>query len=290
MDFRTDLALERHEIIRNNAPEGVESIHYKKGTIDFTKIIIKSQCAAKMLQKPKGTYITAELGSLILTSPVDESIIEALSDELRSLLPEDGAVLVVGLGNTDITPDAVGPDSVSLVLATRHIGKELMKSTGLGNLRPTAVFVPGVLGKTGVETAESIKGIAETVKPSAVIVIDALAARRLSRLGNTVQMSDTGIAPGSGVGNRRSSVSYDTIGVPVISIGIPTVVDAQTLVNDLTDKENKVTVKDESREMIVTPREIDLVVDRAAKLIGLAVNKALQPHLSVDEIMMLVGN
>lgn len=290
MDFRTDLALERHEIIRNNAPEGVESVQYKQGSIDFTKIIIKSQSAAEMLQKPKGTYITAELGSLILTSPVDESIIEALSDELCSLLPKDGAVLVVGLGNTDITPDAVGPDSVSLVLATRHIGKELMKSTGLGNLRPTAVFVPGVLGKTGVETAESIKGIAETVKPSAVIVIDALAARRLSRLGNTIQMSDTGIAPGSGVGNRRSSVSYDTIGVPVISIGIPTVVDAQTLVNDLTDRENQFSEKSESREMIVTPREIDLVVDRAAKLIGLSVNKALQPHLSVDEIMMLVGS
>lgn len=289
MDFRTDLALERHEMVGKNAPEGVESTQYKKGNIRFTKIVIKSKSAAESLQKPAGTYITAELDSLILTSPVDESIIEALSDELRNLLPESGAVLVVGLGNTDITPDAVGPDSVSLVLATRHIGKELMESTGLGKLRPTAVFVPGVLGKTGVETAESIKGIAETVKPSAVIVIDALAARRLSRLGNTIQMSDTGIAPGSGVGNRRSSVSYDTIGVPVISIGIPTVVDAQTLVNDLTDRENQFTGKSESREMIVTPREIDLVVDRAARLIGLSVNKALQPHLSVDEIMMLVG-
>jgi len=289
MDFRTDLALERHEIIRDSAPKGVESEQYSKCGITFTIIRVTDDDGAKALGKLKGTYVTAELPSLINSSPTDEETICAIADELRNLLPEKGTVLAVGLGNTEITPDAVGPKSISLILATRHLSDELIKSTGLGNLRPVAGFIPGVMGKTGVETAESIKGLANTVKPSAVIVVDALAARRLSRLGCTVQISDTGISPGSGVGNTRNAITDYTIGVPVISIGIPTVVDAQTLVNDLTGKDNEISQK-ESREMIITPREIDLVIDRASRLIGLSINKALQPHLTVDEIMMLVGS
>lgn len=287
MDFRTDLALERRELIKEKTPDGVESSQYKAGKITFTKIKITNENGEKALKKPKGTYITAELPSLTLCSPVDEIIIEALANELRSILPESGAILVVGLGNSDITPDAIGPKSVSYVLATRHIDKELMKSTGLGNLRAVAGFVPGVLGKTGVETAESVKGLAETVKPSALIVIDALAARRLSRLGSTIQISNTGISPGSGVGNRRSSITNYTIGVPVISIGIPTVVDVGTLVNDLTDTKSNIS-EAERNQMIVTPREIDLVVERASRIIGLSINKALQPSLSIDDILMLV--
>lgn len=289
MDFRTDLALERHELIKNSAPEGVEHSQYKDNNIIFTKIKVINEKGSENLGKPIGTYITAEIPSLVLSSPVDEELIDSMAKELRGLLPESGTVLVAGLGNTDITPDAIGPESVSMILATRHLSRELAESIGLDSLRPVAGFTPGVLGRTGVETAESIRGIAETVKPSAVIVIDALAARRLSRLGNTIQMSDTGISPGSGVGNARSEISEKTLGVPVISVGIPTVVDAQTLVNDLTDNEKEISRK-ENREMIITPREIDLVVERASKLIGLSVNKALQPHLSVDEIMMLVDS
>ena len=289
MDFRTDLALERHELIKNSAPEGVEHSQYKDNNIIFTKIKVINEKGSENLGKPIGTYITAEIPSLVLSSPVDEELIDSMAKELRGLLPESGTVLVAGLGNTDITPDAIGPESVSMILATRHLSRELAESIGLDSLRPVAGFTPGVLGRTGVETAESIRGIAETVKPSAVIVIDALAARRLSRLGNTIQMSDTGISPGSGVGNARSEISEKTLGVPVISVGIPTVVDAQTLVNDLTDNEKEISRK-ENREMIITPREIDLVVERASKLIGLSVNKALQPQLSVDEIMMLVDS
>lgn len=288
MDFRTDLALERHEILEDSAPKGVESAQYRRSVIKFTKIMVTDSDGSKALGKPIGTYITAELPPLSDYSPVDEEIIEALADELRSLLPKDGTVLAAGLGNTDITPDAVGPKSVSMVLATRHLSRELLESTGLGNLRPTAVTAAGVMGKTGIETAEYIKGIVETVKPSAVIAVDALAARRVSRLGCTVQMSDTGISPGSGVGNARSAVTDYTTGVPVIAIGIPTVVDAHTLISDLTDGKCGADDSD-SAKMIVTPREIDLVIDRAARLIGLTVNKALQPHLSVDEIMMLSG-
>lgn len=288
MDFRTDLALERHELIRDYTPKGVKSKQYNSGGIEFTKITVTDKDGAEALHKPVGTYITAELPSPAV-SPADTEAIEALSSELAGLITPNGAVLVVGLGNSDITPDAVGPKSVSSVLATRHISDGMMKNAGLGRLRPVSVFLPGVLGKTGVETAESIKGIADTVKPSAVIAVDALAARRLSRLGNTIQMSDTGISPGSGVGNRRSTVNKESIGVPVISIGIPTVVDAETLVADLTGDENAVTDK-ERAGMIVTPREIDLVVERAAKIIGLSINRALQPHLSIDDIMMLTGD
>lgn len=287
MNFRTDLALERHELLKDNVPDGVESRTYEKNSVNFTKIKITNANGSESLGKPEGTYITAEIPSLI-KSTVDEEIVTVIGEELGALLPPQGDVLVVGLGNTDITPDAIGPESVEMVLATRHITDELSDDLGLGNLRPVAGFVPGVLGKTGVETAESIKGIVNAIRPCAVIVIDALAARRLRRLGNTIQMSDTGIIPGSGVGNSRTAVNNDTIGVPVISIGIPTVVDAQTLVNDLTDDKNKISSKENS-EMIITPREIDLVVERASKIIALAINKALQPHLSVDEILMLVG-
>ena len=289
MDFRTDLALERHEVIRSDSLAGVESESYTKNGITFTKIRVTDKLGEKSLGKPVGTYITAEIPSLMSHAPVEEDIIEAIGEELRKLLPEEGTVLAVGLGNTDITPDAVGPESIGLVLATRHIGKELSESVGLGNLRSVAGFTPGVLGKTGVETAESVKGMVECVRPSAVIVVDALAARRLKRLGNTVQISDTGIIPGSGVGNARAAINKESVGVPVISMGIPTVVDAQTLVNDLTDDTKEIS-REENKKMIITPREIDLVVERASRIIGLSINKALQPQLSVDEVMMLVGN
>lgn len=288
MDFRTDLALERHELLKERIPQGVESENYEKNEVIFTKIKITDESGAESLGKPIGCYITAEIPSLMQTAVPDEESMTAIGEELRLLLPEKGAVLVVGLGNTDITPDAIGPESVNMVLATRHITDELSKSIGLGELRPVAGFIPGVLGKTGIETAESIKGIVDSVRPGAVIVIDALAARKLQRLGNTLQMSDTGIIPGSGVGNARVAVNEELLGVPVISIGIPTVVDAQTLVNDLTDDETEISRKENS-EMIITPREIDLVVERASKIIAVSVNKALQPHLSVDEILMLVG-
>lgn len=289
MDFRTDLALERQELISDYTPKGVKSKQYKKGGIKITKISITDEEGSEKLRKPIGTYITAELASSDLKASFDETIITTIADELQRLLPSEGTILVVGLGNADITPDAIGPKTASLILATRHLDKEIIRNTGLGGLRPTAVFTPGVLGKTGVESADSIKGIAKSVNPSAIIVIDALAARRISRLGCTIQISDTGISPGSGVGNRRNTINKDSIGVPVLSVGIPTVVDVQTLVSDLTDDHAEIQNKEHS-EMIITPREIDLVVEHASRLIALSVNKALQPNLSIDEIMMLTQN
>ena len=288
MEPRTDLALEKREILGKNEPEGVESSEFTEGEVSFTKIRILNKMGSEALGKPVGTYITAEIPQLTKNPINDEETIESIAKQLRSLLPAEGTVLVAGLGNTDITPDAIGPKSVSMVLATRHIDKSLSEEIGLGELRSVAGFVPGVLGRTGLEAAESVKGIAKSVSPSAVIVVDALAARRLSRLGTTVQFSDTGIIPGSGVDNARKEITEHSVGVPVISVGIPTVVDVETLVNDLTG--SKSDISKENRNMIITPREIDIVIERASELIGMAINKALQPNISVDEMMMLVGN
>lgn len=259
---------------------GAETDIFESGETKITKIKVLSREAALKLGKPEGTYITAEIPPLSEYCAGETETVELLAELLSSLLPGNGTVLTVGLGNKSITPDALGPVSCSMILATRHISGELAESTGLGSLRPSAVFAPGVLGQTGVETAEMIKGVVRLISPCAVIVIDALAARRLSRLGRTVQISDSGIVPGSGVGNSRAEISRRTLGVPVISIGVPTVADACSVVGDDSD--------DESRKMIVTPREIDIVISRAARLVALSVNKALQPHISVDEMLTLV--
>ncbi len=290
MDFRTDLALEKREMLGKSEPEGVSSSTFKKCEVSFTKIKILNEEGSKALGKPVGTYITAEIPQLMKNPVTDEGMIEAIAEQLRSLLPERGTVLVVGLGNTDITPDAVGPKSVSTVLATRHISRELSEEIGLGELRSVAGFVPGVLGRTGLEAAESVRGLVSAVAPSAIIAVDALAARKLSRLGTTVQISDIGIIPGSGVGNARKEITEASLGVPVISVGIPTVVDVCTLVNDLTDSKGKIAENRGQEDMIITPREIDIVTERASELIGMSINKALQPDISVEEMLMLVGN
>lgn len=288
MDLRTDLALEKRELLGREEPEGVESEESDQGGVKFTKIRVINEKGSEALGKPIGTYITAEIPELMKNPVTDEDMIEAVAAQLRSLLPKDGSILAVGLGNTRITPDAVGPKSVSMVLATRHIGKELSDEIGLGELRSVAGFVPGVLGRTGLEAAESVKGLVGAVSPSAIIVVDALAARKLSRLGTTIQISDIGIIPGSGVGNARKEITERSVGVPVISVGIPTVVDVGTLVADLTGSNSE--IPSENRDMIITPREIDIVIERASELIGMSINKALQPDISVDEMMMLVGN
>lgn len=287
MNFRTDLAIEKCEDLPQEHIDGIESEELVYNDIRLTKIHITSDNGAKAIDKPKGTYITAEIPPLTKYSVCDEELISFLGAQLASLLPRSGLILTVGLGNESITPDALGPGCCSLILATRHISGELAKSVGLGNLRPSAVLSPGVLGQTGIETAEIIKGLVGFIHPAAVIVIDALAARRLSRLGCTVQMADSGIVPGSGVGNARNEINIGNLGVPVISVGIPTVVDALTLVNDITGSDKR-DYPDLKENMIITSKEIDLVIGRASKLVGMTINKALQPHISVDEMLMLL--
>ena len=238
---------------------------------------------------PQGRYITVEVPAFRRNALEPDETADVIADELRALLPQEGAVLVAGLGNSEITPDALGPKFASQVLATRHISRELAESAGLGDLRPVVSLTPGVLGKTGIETGELLRGVVESVRPAAVLTVDALAARRLSRLGCTVQMSDTGVTPGAGVGNARAELSRNSLGVPVIAVGVPTVVDAATLVQDLTQSPPEDVFLQEGADMMITPREIDLVIERAARLLALAVNRALQPHLSAREILLLVS-
>ncbi len=297
MNLRTDLALERKEIITEPEPPGITCETIEMQNARVTRIEVINDDGERILGKPKGKYTTVEVPPFSHSAQLLDGRLTALSGELSALLPPDGTILVTGLGNDDITPDALGPRCCELLLTTRHISAELARSSGLGELRPVAAIVPGVLGKTGIETGETLAGIVKAVHPAAVITIDALAARRLSRLGCTVQLSDSGIVPGSGVGNARAEISSKTLGVPVISVGVPTVVDAATLAYDLLNKsgseineeELQKNLGSEGSQMMITPREIDLVIERAARLIAMSINCALQPHISPEDLLALVS-
>ena len=221
-------------------------------------------------------------------NPADE-VTHLLAEELRRMLPPEGMVLVVGLGNAQITPDALGPLTVRQILATRHIPAQLAEQTGLSGLRPVAAIAPGVLGQTGIETGEIILSIVRDLSPAAVVAVDALAAGSPERLGCTIQLSDSGISPGSGVLNARKELSRQSLGVPVLSLGIPTVVDGGTLVCGLLGCEDESRVPEEARAMMVTPRDVDALIERGANHLSLALNAALQPQLSLEEISYLVS-
>lgn len=296
MNFRTDLAIERHESVKGEELKGVKLEVRELEGVKISHITVTDEEGERALGKKRGRYVTAELPSLEKSSSMLDKWSEILSREIKNLLPEKkGTVLVAGLGNKDITPDALGPECISLLLATRHLGKELEKSSVLGELNSVAGIVPGVLGNTGIETAEILKGIVRQIEPVAVIVIDALAARSLERLGCTVQMCDTGVSPGSGVGNRRKKIDVDFLGVPVIAVGVPTVVDGITVALDVLEQggvelseEKRSTILQSEKGMMVTPKEIDLVIKRASGLLSLSINRALQPSLTADEIMSIV--
>ncbi len=277
MQIRTDLALEKREIT-TNLPKGIKSREFREGEAVITEITVENEEGERALGKPRGKYITVEVPPFSDNTKTNE-LIKTVSTQLKGLLPDVGTVLVVGLGNREITPDALGPKAASKILATRHIEAELARAAGIEGIGSVAVMSPGVLGQTGIETFDQIKGICERISPSAVIVIDALASRYLKRLGCTVQMSDSGIEPGAGVGNARFEISKKTLGVPVIAVGVPTVVEAATLVSDLTGGSGKIAMP-EGRQMIVTPREIDLLIDRGATLLAEAINITL--HQKVD--------
>ncbi len=294
LQIRTDLAMEARELAGNDS-SGIEVDRKDYGEITMSSLIIKTDEAAKNIGKDMGSYITAEMKTLTDDFKDADKRLEIIAKEIRKLLPDKGLVLVAGLGNENITPDALGPKSARRILATRHIQGDIARSTGLDRLRAVAVLATGVTGQTGIETGELILSVCERIKPAAVVVIDALASRRLERLGCTVQITDTGISPGDGVGNHRAKINRDTVGVPVISIGIPTVVDAFTLAADLLldSDDNSVelikrSVYPNGRKMVVTPGEIDLLVERGAKLISMAVNTALQPSLKPSDLLSLV--
>ena len=282
MNIRTDLALERAEISEKSI-NGVLFDEEKIEDITVSRLEIQNETGAENLKKPIGKYITLSLPRFTKSGGLDIRAVNLLAREIRRLLPsKTGSVLVAGLGNTAITPDSLGPEVAERIIATRHISKEMRTQLGLGKLMPVSVLTPGVLGQTGIETGEILLGTVERIKPSAVIVIDALAARSLERLGSTVQLSDSGICPGSGVGNARMEISRSTLGVPVISVGVPTVVDINTLLYDVgAEKSREV-------DMIVTPKEVDMMIDRAAELIAVGINSSLQSGLSIEDIMGLI--
>lgn len=283
MNFRSDLCIEHHEAAKK-PNDGIKVEEFQNGDIKITRINVFNEKGKKELGRPCGNYITVQTSPLS-GSVGDEEAREVISEELKLMLPKSGSVLICGIGNTAITPDALGPKVADGILATRHISKELCEKTGLGELRSVSVISPGVLGQTGIEVGEMLYSVIDRISPSCVIAIDALASRRLSRLGCTVQLSDTGIVPGSGVGNARSELSKRTLGIPVISVGVPTVVDAGTLVYDLTGKQ----CVDSAALMMITPKEVDLLISRAAKLISHAINCTLQPHISPEDMLMITA-
>lgn len=288
MTRRTDLAVESCDTFEDRPPEGVTISHSKLEEIALTDIRITSEEGAKAVGKPIGRYVTVELPPFGESAEVSEKTLTAIGGIIREYVGADFPVLVAGLGNSDITPDALGPMVASGIFSTRHITNEMANEYGLGNLRPVCAIAPGVLGQTGIETGEIISCVAEEIEAGSIIAVDAFAASNLSRLGCTIQISDTGISPGSGVQNARKEISPATMKRKVVAIGIPTVVDAATIVTDLQGEGNAV-ISENAKDMVVTPRDVDLMIKRASHTISMAINLALQPSLSADDIQGLVS-
>lgn len=268
MALRTDLALE--EFINAIDKSGVESAEYQSGNIKINKIKISTDEAAKRLKKPVANYVTLEVGDIQNGLCETHNAAETIAKEISLLLPSFSSVLVVGLGNLYLTADALGPLCTKGLLATRHLDKAFLKNVGITELREVSVLSPGVLGQTGIEACETVLAVCDKIKPSAVLVIDALAASDVNRLGTTVQINDFGICPGSGVGNSRKEISKATLSRPVIALGVPTV--AAT----------------ENDSLIITSRQIDLLTQRAAELLSHAINFALQPKIEREILLSLV--
>ncbi|WP_458407383.1 GPR endopeptidase [Anaerotignum sp.] len=318
--IRTDLAIEARELAQQNAQEadqlkGVDVNTTEDSDYFLTHVHIHSEEGSRLMGKPKGDYITLESEKLKENDvECHEKIIKVLAENIRSLVKfgEDDCILVAGLGNWNITPDALGPKVVSKILVTRHLQGTLPEEIEK-TVRPVAAVSPGVMGITGIETGEILKGIVDKLQPSLLIAIDALAARRSNRINAAIQMSNTGVAPGAGVGNKRMMLDKESLGIPVIAIGVPTVVDAATLVNDTMDRilgemmqqtetgsafyQTLQSLEQEEKyqmiadilgpytgNMFVTPKEVDAVVDRLANIIANAINIAIHPGVTMADI------
>ena len=296
---RTDLAAEARELAGDNIP-GIEcSVDSDEADIVVTRIRVLDEAGSQAMGKPPGLYINIEAKNLKNRDPeLAERMSRRLAKELESMLPElhtKNTVMVVGLGNWNITPDALGPRVISQMMVTRHLF-ELIPEQVDERVRSVCAIAPGVLGITGIETGEIILGVVEKIKPAAMIAIDALASRSTARLGTTIQISDAGICPGSGVGNSRMELNSRTLGVPVISIGVPLVVYAGTIARDVIELMDGVQVGERAEEMIqrvvsehlgdliVTPKEIDAIVNDVSRTLSLGLNLAIHKGVSIDEI------
>lgn len=308
-NFRTDLALERRDIYQkiNKLQEidGVESTEEDVNeNVKVSRVKITNQNGEQALGKPIGNYVTIDVKKLKLAGEDEiQKTSETVTDELRKIIDlhtdKQGDILVVGLGNIYVTPDSLGPKVINEIDVTRHIIKYLPQYIDEGT-RPVSAISPGVLGTTGIETVEILKGIVDNIQPKLLIVIDALASRSIERISSTIQISDTGIVPGAGVGNTRQEISQNTLGIPIVAIGIPTVVELATLVSDgidifidrLQDKAesneylNKLQQNDKYEEvkealnvgeynMIVTPKEIDDLIENMKDIVARGINFAV---------------
>ena len=310
LNFRTDLASERRDIYRkaNSLENEIDGIESEKEEINekisVERVKITNKQGEEAIGKPIGNYITIDIKKLKIAQDEDiENFAEILSNELKKVLEEhidkQGEVLVVGLGNIYVTPDALGPKVINGIEVTRHIINYLPQYVNEGT-RMVSAISPGVLGTTGIETVEILKGIVDNIHPKLVIVIDALASRSIERISSTIQLSDTGIVTGAGVGNTRAELSEKTLGIPVVAIGIPTVVETAVLVNDsldlfitklqneaksndylnqLKEKDNYEEIKEalmpSDYNLIVTPKEIDDLIENMSEIVAMGINQSM---------------
>ena len=308
-NFRTDLADERTDIFKKNNNiskdiEGIETNIKEEGNIKITEVKVTNENGADSIGKPIGNYITIDIKKLkVATDEEIENYGNVLSNELKKLIDKhttkQDEILVVGLGNIYVTPDSLGPKVINEIDVTRHILKYMPEVLEEGT-RAVSAISPGVLGTTGMETLEIVNGIVNNVKPKLVIVIDALASRSIDRISSSIQLADTGIVPGAGVGNTRKELSQDTLNIPVIAIGIPTVVESAVLLSDcldlfieklqneaksndylnkLKEQDNYETIKEalipNDYNMIVTPKEIDDLIENMKDVIARGINYAV---------------
>ncbi len=292
---RTDLALEARELWQERsgavtALAGVEAHDSLREGIPVNTVRVLDQRGEEALGKPRGSYVTLTLEGLAgREEGVFQRSVRAVAGELSELIrgiPPNGLVLLAGLGNRAITPDAVGPKVHQNTLVTRHLVRQMPEH--FGALRPVASVAAEVMGSTGVESGELVRALCEKIQPACVVAVDALASRSLKRLCKTVQLADTGITPGSGVGNHRMGLTRDTLGVPVIAVGVPTVVDGATLAADLMGTDDLPDLN-EGRDLLVTPKDIDSQVSDLSKVIGYGISMALQPGLSLEELDLLLS-
>ncbi len=304
--LRTDLALEARASQQAGYLPGVEVEESREGEITHTVVRITTPEGASALGRPCGTYVTLGCRQFVQPEPaLFERLGALLAQTIQPMIPSQGDVLVVGLGNRRVTPDALGPRVVDAVLVTRHLG-EVVPGSLRGRLRSVSAVAPGVLGITGMETAEMVRSIVSHVQPVAVLAVDALAARESERICCTIQVTDTGISPGSGVGNHRRGMTLETLGVPVIAVGVPMVVYASTIARDalsllihdlqLEDGGHEQAldaliarvVSEQLGDLVVTPREVDAMVEHMAAILASGINEALQPALQREEILQLM--
>lgn len=284
----TDLAMEARELSGESA--GIVEENGRKNGVAVSRITITDAQTGEHMGKLPGTYVTLDAPELIeRDSDLFRSVALTLASELKALigeLKEDAVVLVAGLGNRSVTPDSLGPAVVDRIMVTRHI-KELLPEVLPSSVRAVCAIAPGVMGVTGVETQELLRGVVENVSPDVMIVVDSLASRRAARISTTVQLADTGIAPGSGVGNTRAGLNSAELNIPVIAVGVPLVVNAATIAEDVIDlidnggdrealsSRIKTVIDENIGELIVTPKDIDTILDDMAGILAEGINRAL---------------